>query len=148
MAKARKAAQKAKPLTLRQAREAKGLSVKAVAEAVGFSSSAVSRAERGVCTPRSALADKLVAYYKGAVPKDSVRPPPVISDNDTPLLRQRKQLGKELFEVAAAVDCHPSSLLRIERGQQMPRRELAEALYAYYGGKVSKAAIYDPAGER
>lgn len=61
------------------------------------------------------------------------------------LLQQtRKSRGKSLDEVAAAVGTDPTNLSRVEKGAQLPRSELALALYAYYGGTVPLSAIYFP----
>jgi transcriptional regulator with XRE-family HTH domain len=56
----------------------------------------------------------------------------------------RKSRGESLAIVAAAVDTTPGNLSRVERGEQPPKRELARALYRYYGGAVPLGLCYDP----
>ena len=62
----------------------------------------------------------------------------------TPLEAARAKRGLTLSEVAAAVDTHVGNLTRIERGLQLPRRDLARRLHAFYRGRVRLANIYDP----
>lgn len=56
----------------------------------------------------------------------------------------RRARGLALPDVAEAVGCDSSNLAKIERGEQTPKRPLARKLWAYYGGAVSLASIYDP----
>lgn len=56
----------------------------------------------------------------------------------------RRARGQSLDAVAEAVGCDASNLAKVERGLQTPKRPLARKLYAFYGGSVSLAAIYDP----
>lgn len=61
------------------------------------------------------------------------------------LLKQtRKSRGLTLEAVAQAVGTDQTNLSRVEKGEQLPKRTLARALYAYYGGVVPLGAIYDP----
>lgn len=68
--------------------------------------------------------------------------------NDKPaaslMTQTRKSRGLSLDTVAAKVDTDPTNLSRVEKGQQMPKRELARALFRFYGGAVPLSAIYDP----
>lgn len=56
----------------------------------------------------------------------------------------RRSRGLALSTVAAEVHCDPSNLAKVERGEQIPKRSLARALYRYYAGAVPLDAIYDP----
>lgn len=60
------------------------------------------------------------------------------------MTQTRKSRGLSLDVVAAAVGTDPTNLSRVEKGQQMPKRELARALFEYFGGSVPLANIYDP----
>jgi len=52
--------------------------------------------------------------------------------------------NETLAEVAEAVDTDVGNLSRIERGEQVPQRELARRLFSHFGGSVDLGAIYDP----
>lgn len=56
----------------------------------------------------------------------------------------RKSRGLTLGEVAEQVGTDPTNLGRIERGEQIPKRILARALFKFYGETVPLQAIYDP----
>ena len=60
------------------------------------------------------------------------------------MLQTRKSRGLLLEEVAEAVGTDPGNLSRIERGLQPPKKDLARALYKFYGGAVPLALVYDP----
>lgn len=60
------------------------------------------------------------------------------------LTQTRKSRGLSLETVAAAVGTDPTNLSRVEKGQQIPKRELARALFTYYDAVVPLGAIYDP----
>lgn len=60
------------------------------------------------------------------------------------MTQTRKSRGLSLEEVAAAIGTDQTNLSRIERGRQVPKRELARALFAFYGGTVPLGSIYDP----
>lgn len=62
----------------------------------------------------------------------------------TLLTQTRKSRGLSLDKVAAEVGTDPTNLSRVEKGQQMPKRELARSLFQFYGGAVPLGAIYDP----
>lgn len=60
------------------------------------------------------------------------------------MTQTRKSRGLSLDAVARAVNTDPTNLSRVEKGQQMPKRELARALFRFFGGVVPLGAIYDP----
>jgi len=60
------------------------------------------------------------------------------------LTQTRKSRGLSLAQVAVVVGTDPTNLLRVEKGEQVPKRALARKLYAFYGGAVELGAIYDP----
>lgn len=60
------------------------------------------------------------------------------------MTQTRNSRGLSLEKVAAAVGTDQTNLSRVERGTQIPRRELARALFEFYGGVIPLAAIYDP----
>jgi transcriptional regulator with XRE-family HTH domain len=60
------------------------------------------------------------------------------------LTQTRKARGLSLDVVAAKVKTDPTNLSRVEKGQQMPKRELARSLFFFYDGTVPLGAIYDP----
>jgi len=62
----------------------------------------------------------------------------------TLLTQTRKSRGLSLDQVAADVKTDPTNLSRVEKGQQMPKRDLARSLFEFYGGAVPLGAIYDP----
>lgn len=62
-----------------------------------------------------------------------------------PLLTQmRKSRGESLQTVGKACGIDGPNLHRIERGEQVPKRDTARALFDYYQGAVPLGAIYDP----
>lgn len=60
------------------------------------------------------------------------------------LTQTRKSRGLSLDEVAATVKTDPTNLSRVEKGTQIPKRDLARRLFMFYGGVVPLGAIYDP----
>jgi ribosome-binding protein aMBF1 (putative translation factor) len=68
----------------------------------------------------------------------------VPTEPKTLMTQTRKSRGLSLEVVAAKVKTDPTNLSRVEKGQQMPKRELARALFRFYGGSVPLSAIYDP----
>ncbi len=60
------------------------------------------------------------------------------------LTQAREQRGWTIERVAAAVGLHGTTVARIERGQLLPSREHARALYQLFGGDVPLGSIYDP----
>lgn len=66
----------------------------------------------------------------------------------TLLTQIRKSRGLSLEEVAQAVGTGKGNLRRVENGDQVPKRELARALFKFYGGAVPIGVIYDPRFEQ
>jgi len=62
----------------------------------------------------------------------------------TKLKSLRKQHKRKVAQIATAVGCHPQNYLRVERGDQVPKRELARAIYEYWRGDVTLGEVYDP----
>lgn len=63
----------------------------------------------------------------------------------TKTLREARKARREtLAAVAEAVETDVGNLSRIERGEQMPQRELARRLFDHFGGSVPLGVIYDP----
>jgi putative transcriptional regulator len=60
------------------------------------------------------------------------------------MTQMRKSRSLSLEQVAQAVQTDQANLSRVEKGRQVPKRELARRLYDFYGGTVPLAAIYDP----
>lgn len=60
------------------------------------------------------------------------------------MTQTRKSRGLSLYDVGAAVGTDATNLSRVEKGAQIPKRELARALFEFYGGVVPLGAIYDP----
>lgn len=54
--------------------------------------------------------------------------------------RKRRQLSTT--EVGRLVNCDPGNLSRIERGLQMPGRELSVRLFKFYSGEVPWPLIF------
>jgi transcriptional regulator with XRE-family HTH domain len=60
-------------------------------------------------------------------------------------LREARLAKKEtLASVAEAVETDVGNLSRIERGEQIPQRELARRLFEHFEGIVPLGIIYDP----
>jgi transcriptional regulator with XRE-family HTH domain len=60
------------------------------------------------------------------------------------LTQTRKSRGLSLDQVAAAVKTDPTNLSRVEKGTQIPKRDLARRLFLFYGRVVPLGAIFDP----
>jgi transcriptional regulator with XRE-family HTH domain len=68
-----------------------------------------------------------------------------MADRKDSLMTQiRKSRGLSLAAVAEKVGTDAGNLSRVEKGEQVPKRDLARALHKFYGGAVALAAIYDP----
>jgi len=63
---------------------------------------------------------------------------------DTPLKIAREERKLSVTDLCVKLGTHPQNYYRIERGEQMPKRELARAIHEFFGGSVSLAEIYDP----
>lgn len=62
----------------------------------------------------------------------------------TRLKAERLARGFKQKDVADHLGTNPANLLRIESGNQTPKRELARELYDFYDGAVPLGACYDP----
>jgi transcriptional regulator with XRE-family HTH domain len=62
----------------------------------------------------------------------------------TLLTQIRKSRGLSLDVVSKAVGTDPTNLSRVEKGTQVPKRDLARALFKFYDGVVPLGAVYDP----
>jgi transcriptional regulator with XRE-family HTH domain len=62
----------------------------------------------------------------------------------SPLKQARLSRGLTLEQVASAVDIDTGNLSRIERGLQIPSKELAEALVKYYDNEITETQIIYP----
>jgi transcriptional regulator with XRE-family HTH domain len=63
----------------------------------------------------------------------------------TTLRAAREARGETLTEVSAACGTDAGNLSRIERGEQIPSKELARRLFNHFDQVVELGAIYDPA---
>lgn len=63
---------------------------------------------------------------------------------DSHLTQARKAKDLSLEGVASQVGTDQANLSRIEKGAQIPKRELARRLYVFYDKSVPLGAIYDP----
>lgn len=63
---------------------------------------------------------------------------------DTKLTQMRKSRGLSLKDLADVVGTDRTNLSRVERGLQIPSRQLARALYKFYDGAIELGEIYDP----
>lgn len=66
------------------------------------------------------------------------------SNPKTRLQEVREQRRLSIRQVAAATGIGKSSVSNIERGDQLPCREHARALYRFFDYEVDLADIYDP----
>lgn len=62
----------------------------------------------------------------------------------TPLRTAREKRGLTIQQVATSVGIDPGNLSRIERGKQVPSKDLAEKLSQVFGGQVSETQIIYP----
>lgn len=60
------------------------------------------------------------------------------------MTQTRKSRGLSLEQVASSVGTDQANLWRLEKGEQVPKRDLARRLFRFYGGSVPLGAIYDP----
>lgn len=63
---------------------------------------------------------------------------------DSPLKKARLKRERTLQEVSSAVGTDTGNLSRIERGLQIPSKELAEALVKYYDSEITETQIIYP----
>jgi len=60
-------------------------------------------------------------------------------------LRQaRRESGLTAQAAATAAGCDRATLYRLEKGEHLPTRRTARALFELYGGAVPLGFIYDP----
>jgi transcriptional regulator with XRE-family HTH domain len=62
----------------------------------------------------------------------------------SPLRAVREKCGLNLKTVADAVSTDPGNLSRVERGEQTPSKELAEALCKYFDHALTEIEIFYP----
>lgn len=62
----------------------------------------------------------------------------------TTLEKIRARRGVTVDAICEAVGTHRTNYYRIERGEQLPRREVARAIYDFFDGEVALEDIYDP----
>lgn len=62
----------------------------------------------------------------------------------TPLRTAREKRGLTIQQVATSVGIDPGNLSRIERGKQVPSKDLAEKLSQVFSGQVSETQIIYP----
>lgn len=62
----------------------------------------------------------------------------------SPLRAERERRGLTLKAVAHAVSMDQGNLSRVERGEQVPSKELIEALFKYFDGAVTELEIIFP----
>lgn len=60
------------------------------------------------------------------------------------MTQTRKSRGLSLAQVAEVVGTDQANLSRIEKGQQVPKQELARKIHKFYDGAVPLGAVYDP----
>ncbi len=63
---------------------------------------------------------------------------------DTPLKTAREKRKLSVTALCKKLGTHPQNYYRIERGEQVPKRELARDIHKFFGGRVSLSEIYDP----
>ena len=62
-----------------------------------------------------------------------------------PLRVARISQGMAIKDLANVVGIDERTMSRIEKGQSVPRHEVARKLFSHFGGEIDIAAIYDPA---
>lgn len=62
----------------------------------------------------------------------------------TPLRQARESRGLTLKEVANGVAMDPGNLSRVERGEQVPSKEIVEALAKFFDNNVTELEIIYP----
>lgn len=68
----------------------------------------------------------------------------MIDMKDSPLKKARLARDLTLQQVSAAVGTDTGNLSRIERGLQVPSKELAEALVKYFDNEITETQIFYP----
>lgn len=67
-----------------------------------------------------------------------------LTDMNSPLKLIRRKHGLTLQQVADSVGIDTGNLSRIERGQQVPNKELAEKLAIFFNGDITEIQIIYP----
>lgn len=62
----------------------------------------------------------------------------------TPLRRARERCGLTIQQLASSVGIDPGNLSRIERGIQVPGRDLAQRLSRHFDGALTEMEIIYP----
>lgn len=62
----------------------------------------------------------------------------------SPLRQARESRGLTLKDVANGVSMDPGNLSRVERGEQVPSKEVVEALARFFGNSVTELQIIYP----
>jgi len=62
----------------------------------------------------------------------------------TSLKAARESRNLSVLELAPKLGTHPQNYYRIERGEQLPKRELARKIHEFFEGEVTLGGIYDP----
>ena len=63
---------------------------------------------------------------------------------DTPPKTAREKRKLSVPDLCEKLGTHPQNYYRIERGEQVPKRELARDIHKFFRGTVSLSEIYDP----
>lgn len=63
---------------------------------------------------------------------------------DTPLRAARLRRQETLIQVGKACLIDPGNLSRIERGEQLPGKDVVARLVDYFGGEISEVQIIYP----
>jgi len=64
--------------------------------------------------------------------------------NGTPLKLAREGAGLSVVELSKKLGVHEKNYYRIERGEQVPKRELARRIHKFFKGDLTYAQIVDP----
>lgn len=67
-----------------------------------------------------------------------------VTEMKSPLRQARESRGLTLKDVANGVSMDPGNLSRVERGEQVPSKEVVEALARFFGNSVTELQIIYP----
>ena len=67
-----------------------------------------------------------------------------VTEMKSPLRQARESRGLTLKDVANGVSMDPGNLSRVERGEQVPSKEVVEALAKFFGNSVTELQIIYP----
>lgn len=62
----------------------------------------------------------------------------------SPFEAARDAMGLSVRRVAEILELDISGLVRIERGESLPKRDTAGAIFDFYGGAIPLGMVYDP----